>query len=139
MISHYQQRIQHYIPFEIKTLPDIKATKSLTQQKQKELEGQKFLEALPQGAHVILLDERGLALTSRKFAEHIQHKMSNLQDNLVFIIGGPYGFSQQVYDRANQLISLSPMTLTHEMVRLLFTEQLYRAQTIIHNQPYHHD
>lgn len=138
-IEQYAKRLGHYIPFELKILPDVKTTKSLTTDKQKEMEGQMFLAAIGQGDWVTLLDERGKEFTSREFANYIDKKMVTLPKNLIFIIGGPYGFSQEMYDRANEKLSLSKMTFSHEMIRLFFIEQIYRAMTILKGEPYHHD
>ncbi|MBR5898315.1 MAG: 23S rRNA (pseudouridine(1915)-N(3))-methyltransferase RlmH [Muribaculaceae bacterium] len=138
-IEQYTKRLGHYIPFELKILPDVKTTKSLTTDKQKEMEGQMFLAAIGQGDWVTLLDERGKEFTSREFANYIDKKMVTLPKNLIFIIGGPYGFSQEMYDRANEKLSLSKMTFSHEMIRLFFIEQIYRAMTILKGEPYHHD
>lgn len=138
-IKQYTKRLGHYIPFELKILPDVKTTKSLTTDKQKEMEGQMFLATIGQGDWVTLLDERGKEFTSREFANYIDKKMVTLPKNLIFIIGGPYGFSQEMYDRANEKLSLSKMTFSHEMIRLFFIEQIYRAMTILKGEPYHHD
>jgi len=138
-IEQYTKRLGHYIPFELKILPDVKTTKSLTTDKQKEMEGQMFLAAIGQGDWVTLLDERGKEFTSREFANYIDKKMVTLPKNLIFVIGGPYGFSQEMYDRANEKLSLSKMTFSHEMIRLFFIEQIYRAMTILKGEPYHHD
>ena len=138
-IEQYTKRLGHYIPFELKILPDVKNTKSLTTDKQKEMEGQMFLAAIGQGDWVTLLDERGKEFTSREFANYIDKKMVTIPKNLIFIIGGPYGFSQEMYNRANEKLSLSKMTFSHEMIRLFFIEQIYRAMTILKGEPYHHD
>ena len=138
-IEQYAKRLGHYIPFELKILHDVKTTKSLTTDKQKEMEGQMFLAAIGQGDWVTLLDERGKEFTSREFANYIDKKMVTLPKNLIFVIGGPYGFSQEMYDRANEKLSLSKMTFSHEMIRLFFIEQIYRAMTILKGEPYHHD
>ncbi|MDE6832540.1 MAG: 23S rRNA (pseudouridine(1915)-N(3))-methyltransferase RlmH [Muribaculaceae bacterium] len=135
----YLNRLSHYIPTEIKVLPDIKNTRKLTEEQQKTAEGEEFLNALQGGDYVVLLDERGKEFTSREFSTFIQQKMNTVSRNLVFIIGGPYGFSKAVYDRADSLLSLSRMTFSHEMVRLFFIEQIYRAMTILRGEPYHHD
>ncbi len=135
----YLNRLTHYIPTEIKVLPDIKNTRKLTEEQQKTAEGEVFLNALQGGDFVVLLDERGREYTSREFSAFIQQKMNTVARNLVFIIGGPYGFSQAVYARADSLLSLSKMTFSHEMVRLFFVEQVYRAMTILRGEPYHHD
>lgn len=133
------ERIGHFLPFEYRELADVKATRSMSEEKQKEIEGQRILAAIAPGDYVMLLDERGKMLTSREFAADIQRKMLTLQRNLVFVIGGPYGFSPSVYARADGRLALSRMTLTHEMARMFFAEQLYRAVTIIKGLPYHHD
>lgn len=138
-IDQYISRIGHYLPMEFKVLPDIKGTKGLTEQQQKEREGTAILSSLQGGDAVILLDERGREMTSREFAGFIEGKMNSGLKRLVFVIGGPYGFSKEVYDRCDGKISLSRMTFSHEMVRLFFTEQVYRAMTILRGEPYHHD
>ena len=124
-VEKYVKRLVHYVPFQLLTVPDVKTTV--------------ILSSVDARDFVILLDERGKEFTSREFASYIDRRTLSLPGNLVFVIGGPYGFSQQVYDRANDKISLSRMTLTHEMVRLFFVEQLYRAMTILRGEPYHHD
>lgn len=138
-IDGYIKRLSHYVPFELRCLPDIKTTKSLTEERQKELEGEQFLSQLQPGDCLVLLDERGKELTSREFASYIDRKMVSVPKRMLFVIGGPYGFSKAVYDRADDKLSLSRMTFSHEMVRLFFTEQLYRAMTILRGEPYHHD
>ncbi|MDE6191964.1 MAG: 23S rRNA (pseudouridine(1915)-N(3))-methyltransferase RlmH [Muribaculum sp.] len=138
-IDGYVKRLSHYVPFELRCLPDIKTTKSLTSDRQKELEGEMFLAQLQPGDFLVLLDERGKEMTSRDFAAYIDRKMQCVAKRMIFVIGGPYGFSPAVYNRANDKISLSKMTFSHEMVRLFFTEQLYRAMTILRGEPYHHD
>lgn len=138
-ISVYTDRLSHYIPFEIMTLPDLKSTRSLTEQRQKELEGEAFLAALQSSDRVALLDERGKEPTSREFAAIVQREMLSGARRLVFIVGGPYGFSDAVYARADMKVSFSRMTFSHEMIRLFFAEQLYRAMTILRGEPYHHD
>ncbi len=138
-VEKYVKRLVHYVPFQLLTVPDVKTTRSMTGQRQKEAEGSVILSSVAARDLVILLDERGKEFTSREFASYIDRRTLSLPGNLVFVIGGPYGFSQQVYDRANDKISLSRMTLTHEMVRLFFVEQLYRAMTILRGEPYHHD
>lgn len=138
-VEKYVKRLAHYVPFQFVTIPDVKTTRSMTEQRQKEAEGGAILAAVDARDFVILLDERGKEFTSREFAAYIDKRTLSLPGNLVFVIGGPYGFSQEVYERANDKISLSRMTLTHEMVRLFFVEQLYRAMTILRGEPYHHD
>ncbi len=138
-IEAYFRRIKHYIPFEIRYLPDVKATKSLTVDKQKELEGEQFIAMLQPGDYLVLLDEKGKELTSREYAAYIDKKMSSVPKRLLFLIGGPYGFSEKVYAKADDKMSFSKMTFPHEMIRLFFVEQLYRAMTILKGEPYHHD
>ena len=137
-IDEYIKRLKHYIPYSITVLPDIKNTKKLTEEQQKEAEGKLMLDALKPGDFLVLLDERGKEFTSVAFADYLQRKMNAGLRRLVFVIGGPYGFSQSVYDRADEKISLSKMTFSHEMIRLFFTEQVYRAMTIQRGEPYHH-
>lgn len=138
-IENYVDRIGHYVPFSLTVLPDLKSTKSLSEDQQKQREGQMMLDFFQTSDAVILLDERGKELTSREFAAFIDRKMVSGLKRLVFVIGGPYGFSQEVYQRADGKISLSRMTFSHEMVRLFFIEQVYRAMTILRGEPYHHD
>ncbi len=138
-IDLYTKRIGHYVPFELKILPDVKTTKSLTADRQKSMEGDMFLSAIQPGDVVVLLDEHGKEMTSREFSGYLDKKMVTVAKNLIFIIGGPYGFSKEMYDRANEKLSLSKMTFSHEMIRLFFTEQIYRAMTILKGEPYHHD
>ena len=137
-IDEYIKRLKHYIPYSITVLPDIKNTKKLPEEQQKEAEGKLMLDALKPGDCLVLLDERGKEFTSVAFADYLQRKMNAGLRRLVFVIGGPYGFSQSVYDRADEKISLSKMTFSHEMIRLFFTEQVYRAMTIQRGEPYHH-
>lgn len=138
-IDRYLKRLSHYVPMDYVELPDIKTNASMTEQKQKEQEGKILLSKVNNSDYVVLLDERGREYTSRMFAEFIQTKMVSLGGRLVFIVGGPYGFSDEVYSRANGKLSLSKMTFPHELVRLFFVEQIYRAMTILRNEPYHHD
>jgi len=138
-VNKYLKRLKHYIPFEYVTLPDVKSTRAVTEQRQKEAEGALILSYVDTRDYVILLDERGRELTSREFATYIDKRILSMAGNLVFVIGGPYGFSNEVYKRANDKISLSRMTFSHEMVRLFFVEQVYRAMTILRGEPYHHD
>ena len=138
-IEDYTSRLKHYVPFEIQYIADAKNTKKLTQEQQKTVEGSNILTAIDNSDYVVLLDEHGRQYTSMDFAKYIEKKMSTIQRRLVFVVGGPYGFSPEVYARANEKISLSSMTFSHEMIRLIFTEQLYRAMTILRNEPYHHE
>lgn len=137
-IDDYRGRIGHYLPFEIVTIPELKNTSSLTEQQQKDKEGELILSHIQPSDVVVLLDERGVEQRSVEFAKWLQ-RMQNTARRLIFIIGGPYGFSSQVYGRANHQVSLSKMTFSHQMVRLIFVEQLYRACTIIKGEPYHHE
>lgn len=137
-IEDYANRITHYMPFSIKVLPELKSTKSLSEEQQKSKEGEMILKCVSPSDDVVLLDEHGKMFRSIEFAQWLEKKR-NSGRNLVFVIGGPYGFSKEVYDRANGEISLSKMTFSHQMVRLIFTEQLYRACTIIKGEPYHHE
>ena len=138
-VSEYLKRLSFYIPVELRILADVKTSKALTENKQKEMEGEIFLNNIRAGDFVVLLDEKGKEMTSREFSSYIEKKMTILPKRLIFIIGGPYGFAKSLYDRANDKLSLSKMTFSHEMVRLFFMEQLYRAMTIIKGEPYHHD
>ena len=137
-INDYVERIGHYIPFTLNVIPELKNTKSLSEQQQKEREGELILGTLQAGDVVVLLDEHGRELRSVDFARWLERKQQSAR-RLVFVIGGPYGFSPAVYQRADEQLSLSKMTFSHQMVRLVFTEQLYRACTIIRGEPYHHE
>ncbi len=138
-ISQYCKKIPFYCPFSMVCLSDVRAPKSAGTEKQKELEGARFMNEIAPGDFVVLLDERGKEFTSRQFSEFIEKKSIEVAKNLVFVVGGPYGFSKEVYGRADSLMSLSKMTFPHEMVRLFFVEQIYRAGTIMRGEPYHHD
>lgn len=138
-ITEYCRRLIRYIPFEIKYIGDVRNTRNLNATQQKQKEGDAILSMLVPQDYVVLLDEHGREFTSKDFAAYIERKMQSVPKQLVFIIGGPYGFSPDVVARSNEKISLSKMTFSHEMVRLFFTEQLYRAMTIIKNEPYHHE
>ena len=137
-IADYAERIRHYMPFNLTVIPDLKNTKSLSEEQQKKQEGDLILKQLQATDTVVLLDEHGKTFRSIDFAKWLQQKQTTAR-RLVFVIGGPYGFSEAVYQRANEKLSLSPMTFSHQMVRLIFTEQLYRACTIIKGEPYHHE
>ena len=139
VIDDYVERIGHYMPFDVVTVPELKNTKSLTVEQQKQAEGEQLLRLLQPTDTVVLLDEHGREMTSVQFSEYIQKRLSSGARRVVFVIGGPYGFSQEVYDRANEKISLSKMTFSHEMVRVIFAEQIYRAFTILNHEPYHHE
>ena len=138
LIDDYQQRLKHYIPFEFVVVPDIKNAKSLTHDQLKTAEGEAILSRLTPAMDVLLLDEHGREFRSIEYADFLQRKMAAGRD-LVLIIGGAYGFSQAVYDRANGKISLSQMTFSHQMIRLMAIEQIYRAMTILRGEPYHHE
>lgn len=138
-INEYKKRLVHYIPFEIEVIPDIKNVKNMSEIQQKEKEGELILKFLQPGDYLVLLDEKGKDFTSLQFAAYLEKKMHTIPKRLVFIIGGPYGFSEAVYGAASEKISLSKMTFSHQMVRLIFIEQIYRAMTILNNEPYHHE
>ena len=138
LISTYEKRLVRYINFELQLLPDIKNSKSLTEELQKIKEGELILSNVESSHYLILLDERGKEYTSVAFADELQKKMNTSIKQLTFVIGGPYGFSQEVYNRTNGKLSLSKLTFSHQMIRLFFIEQLYRAFTILRNEPYHH-
>ena len=138
LISTYEKRLSYYINFELQLLPDIKNSKSLSEEQQKIKEGELILSYVEPSYLLILLDERGKEYTSIAFADELQKKMNTGIKQLTFVIGGPYGFSQAVYQRANSKLSLSKLTFSHQMIRLFFVEQLYRAFTILRNEPYHH-
>lgn len=138
-IGDYTNRIRRYVPFEMTVIPELRNTRNLTEAQQKEREGEAILHVLQPSDFVVLLDERGSEFTSVQFSQYIEQKKQIVTRRLVFIVGGPYGFSQSIYDRCNDKISLSRMTFSHQMVRLFFVEQLYRAMTILNNEPYHHE
>lgn len=137
-IEEYVKRLRRYIPYSINVLPDVKNAGKLKPILQKESEGEMILSKLSMSDYVVLLDERGKEYTSVEFASFIERQMVAGRKRVVFIVGGPYGFSDAVYERADTEVSLSKMTFNHEMVRLFFTEQVYRAMTILKGEPYHH-
>lgn len=137
-IEDYVSRIKHYMPFEIQVIPELKNTKSLSIDNQKEMEADQILKNISSADTLVLLDEHGTEYRSIEFAKWIERKQQTAR-LLTFVVGGPYGFSKKVYDRADSLISLSKMTFSHQMIRLLFVEQIYRACTIIKGEPYHHE
>ena len=139
LVGRYKSRLKHYVKFDERVVVDLKTTRSLSKIQQKEMEGNLILNALPDNATVILLEERGKEYSSLGFAQFLDSHQLKGTKELIFIVGGPYGFSEKVYDRANDKISFSRMTLTHEMIRLFFTEQVYRAFTIIRGEKYHHE
>ena len=139
LIDEYAGRVKHYIGFDIITIPELRSTKNLSAEQQKQQEGELILKQLQPGDHVVLLDEHGKEYRSIEFSKYMENKMLTVSKRLVFIIGGPYGFSPDVYDKANEKLSLSKMTFSHQMIRLIFVEQLYRAMTIMRGEPYHHE
>ena len=138
-IDDYTNRLSHYLPFNIQYIADAKSTKNLTEAQQKKQESKNILAAIDKSDYVVLLDEHGKEFTSMEFSRYIDKKMTTVSKRLVFVVGGPYGFDEDVYARANEKTSLSKMTFSHEMIRLIFTEQLYRAMTILNGEPYHHE
>ena len=138
LIEDYTKRLKHYISFDFEIIPDIKNAKNLSEAQQKKTEGEEILKRIIPSDILVLLDENGRSFNSVAFSEYLQKKMNSGLKNLVFVIGGPYGFSVEMYDRANEKIALSQMTFSHQMVRLFFIEQLYRGFTILRNEPYHH-
>ena len=137
-IGIYCKKLTHYFPFQYEELPAIKQTKSLSMNEQKKQEGEIILKKIAPSDIVVLLDETGVHYSSMEFSVFLQQQMVQGNKQLVFVIGGAYGFSQDVYNRKNYLVSLSAMTFSHQMVRLIFLEQLYRAASILKNEPYHH-
>lgn len=138
-INDYVKRLSFYLPFEVKVIPDLKNNSNLSVEVQKEKEGQLILEQINKGDQLVLLDEKGQEFSSVEFSKWVEKKMIAGIRQLVFAVGGPYGFSEDVYQRADYKISLSRLTFSHQMVRMIFVEQLYRAMTILKNEPYHHD
>ena len=138
LIEDYQKRLGFYVKFEFDILPDLKNTKNLTEDQEKQKEGELILSKLNPSDVLILLDENGKQTDSVGFSNYLQKHMNSGIKQLVFVIGGPYGFSQEMYNKANGKLSLSKMTFSHQMVRLFVIEQLYRAFTILRNEPYHH-
>ena len=138
LIDDYTKRLSFYIKFDLEIIPDIKNVKNLSESQQKEKEGELILAKLTSTDQLILLDEKGTTFSSVGFSDYLQKKMNSGAKTLVFVIGGPYGFSDEVYQKAQGKISLSLMTFSHQMVRLFFIEQLYRGFTILKNEPYHH-
>lgn len=138
-IDKYLKRLKHYIPFQIIVIPDIKNTKNLSESQQKEKEAELFKKNISAYDFVVLLDERGKEYRSLEFSSFIEKKMVASTSHMVFLIGGPYGFAEEIKQRANSFVSLSKMTFSHQMVRLFFVEQIYRAFTIMKGEPYHHE
>ncbi|MGC6430298.1 MAG: 23S rRNA (pseudouridine(1915)-N(3))-methyltransferase RlmH [Jejuia sp.] len=138
LIDVYKNRLNHYIKFQFEIIPDLKNSKNLSENEQKQKEGELILKKPSAGEALILLDEKGKEFSSVNFARYLQKHMNSGIKQVTFVIGGPYGFSEEVYKKANGKISLSKMTFSHQMVRLFFIEQLYRGFTILRNEPYHH-
>ena len=138
-IERYAGRIRHYVAFELVELPDLKQTAALSEEQIKSREGEMILKAVRPTDHLILLDEHGTRFSSVDWARNLEQKAAHLPKDCVFVIGGPYGFSPAVQARSNELLSLSRMTFSHQLVRVVFLEQLYRALTIIKGEPYHHE
>ncbi len=139
LIDVYQNRLKHYVKFEIEVIPDIKNAKNLSEDQQKEKEGELILNKLQPTDQLVLLDDKGKQFTSMEFSKYLQKKMNAGLKQLVLVIGGPYGFSETVYNKAQGKISLSKMTFSHQMIRLFVVEQIYRGFTILRNEPYHHE
>ncbi len=138
LVTLYTKRINFYTKFSITYIPDVRNTKNLSEAEQKRVEGESILKLISEADRVVLLDERGAQYSSTEYADFLQKRMNSGVKRLVFVIGGPYGFSEAVYSRANDKISLSRMTFSHQIVRAIFAEQLYRGFTIIRGEPYHH-
>ncbi len=134
----YFNRLQKYVGFECLTVPDLKQTKNLKESAVKQKEGELILKYFQAGDHIVLLDEKGKDYSSEKFADHIQSAMNRGPKRIVFVIGGPYGFDPTVYAKAQEKLRLSSMTFSHQIIRAIFAEQLYRCFSILNNEPYHH-
>lgn len=139
LVEMYAKRVNHYCRFSITTLADVRNTRNMTPTRQKQMEGEAILQLVGDGDYLTLMDERGKQYTSVEYSQWLQKRMLSGMKRLVLVIGGPYGFSEEVYARANDKISLSKMTFSHQIVRAIFAEQLYRAFTILNNEPYHHE
>ena len=139
LIQNYEKRLKHYIKFELEIIPDLKNVKNLSESEQKEKEGALILKRINPTDQLVLLDEKGAMNTSKEFSKFMQKKMNSGIKQMVLVIGGPYGFSEAVYKKSQGKISLSKMTFSHQMIRLFVVEQIYRAFTILRNEPYHHE
>ncbi len=139
LTQEYLHRLEHYLSVDMQVIPELRQTKSLSQDDQKQREAKLILDSIKPGDHVALLDEHGTEPSSIQFAQLLQKRMASGIKRLIFVVGGPYGFAPDVYARADEKISLSRLTFSHQMVRLFFVEQVYRAMTIINNEPYHHE
>lgn len=138
-IEEYEKRLSRYVTFEMKVLPDVRNSRNMAEELQKDKEGELLLDQVQSGDCVVLLDEKGKQYGSVEFSGYINQKMLSGLKRLIFVIGGPYGFAKKVYERADDRLSLSKMTFSHQMVRMIFVEQLYRAMTILKGEPYHHE
>ncbi len=138
-INVYLDRLKHYVPVKMIEIPELKNVSALSRDQIKTREGELILKQISQSEHVILLDEHGKTFTSVNWARDLEQKLAHSSKDIVFVVGGSYGFSEDVYKRANSMLSLSEMTFSHQLVRLIFVEQLYRAFTIIKGEPYHHE
>ena len=139
LVEQYAKRVNHYCKFTVTTIADVKNTRNMAPSRQKQLEGEMILKLITEGDWLVLMDERGRQFTSMEYADWLQKRMLSGVKRVAIVIGGPYGFSDEVYKRANEKISLSKMTFSHQIVRAIFAEQLYRAFTILNNEPYHHE
>ena len=139
IINDYTSRVQHYCPFEVVTIPELKNTRALSKEQQKQAEGELILKQLQDSDYVVLLDEHGKEFRSIELAAWMEKRQHTVSHRMVFVIGGSYGFSKDVYNRKNEMISLSKLTFSHQMIRMIFTEQLYRAFTILKGEQYHHE
>lgn len=139
LTDEYINRISHYMPFEMQVIPELRNAKSLSQEQQKEQEASLLIKSFQPNDYIVLLDEHGKERRSMDFAQWMQKRMAAGPRRLVFVVGGPYGFAQQIHKLAQEEISLSQMTFSHQMIRLLFVEQIYRAMTILNGEPYHHE
>jgi 23S rRNA (pseudouridine1915-N3)-methyltransferase len=139
LAANYIKRIKHFVPFELIVLPDVKNRNSLSFDEQKRKEAEIFLKAIPKEAVVALLDEKGKNFSSKEFAGYLQKKLNSGQKNICFLIGGPYGFHESIYKKQAESVSLSKMTFSHQLIRAIFLEQVYRGLSILNNLPYHHE
>ena len=139
LIDDYGNRLSHYVPFSIEVIPELRATKALSTDQQKTKEAELIRERIQPGDHIVLLDEHGVERNSTEFASWLEKRLSAGARRIVFIVGGPYGFADAIHSIANEELSLSRMTFSHQLIRLLFVEQLYRAQTILRGESYHHE
>ena len=139
LVEQYAKRVNHYCKFTVTTIADVKNTRNMAPSRQKQLGGEMIRRLISDGDWLVLMDERGRQFTSMEYADWLQKRMLSGVKRLAIVIGGPYGFSDEVYKRANEKISLSKMTFSHQIVRAIFAEQLYRAFTILNNEPYHHE